>query len=374
MLANDGEPHSRLRQAISPGFRPDQLRQYHDIMVAVTAEAIDGYQSGTFVDLAAEVRRITLSIAGRTLFGLNLIAETTLFNAFSYLTQKATKPLTAWDNLPVVLPISPYRRYTKALHILEETVSNAIRQAQADNERHDQCFLAQLVHPPISSAPRLSEEETRDQVLQLLDAGHSTTSGTLAWCFYLIAENPSVRAKLCAELAEVVPAGIPTFDDLSRLTYTDQVIREVLRLYPPIWAQARYVNKEFEFNNYTIPAGSYVLLSQWVTHRLPELFPDPERFNPARFAPNVQHVPYSYFPFGGGRHACLGATYAIHEAKVVLAMILARFNPLLRRQHHVKPVVRSMTLQPRFGIPVMLEAASGVNRELHKHAQPSAED
>jgi cytochrome P450 len=303
-----------------------------------------------------EARRVTMLVAARTLFGLDLTGdEDRLMEAFSYLTQKATSPLTAWDNLPIRLPVTPYRKYLRAVRTVEETAQAAMLRARQVDPSDS--LLAQLVHNPDSTDPPLTEAEIRAQVLQLFDAGHSTTSSALAWCLYLLDRNPDVMAKLSRELATVAPDGRPSYSDLDRLLYLDQVIREALRLYPPIWGQARFSHKDFDIAGYRIPAGSYVLVSQWVTQRLPELFADPDRFDPERFAAGATPVPYSYFPFGGGYHACIGNIYAIQEAKVVLTMILSRFHPRLVPGHPVEPVIRSMTLQPALGLPMTLEPA-----------------
>jgi cytochrome P450 len=185
----------------------------------------------------------------------------------------------------------------------------------------------------------LDDTEVRDQLMTLLAAGHATTAVALSWALYLLAHHPQVAATLHDELSRVLVGRAPTAEDLDNLPYLDQVFCETLRLYPPAWAIGRLAHADVAVAGYTLPAGTLLMLSPWVTQRLPDLFPYPGAFCPERFAPAARATipPHAYFPFGAGARMCIGAAFATLEAKVVLAMILQRFTLTMADDRPVLP-------------------------------------
>jgi cytochrome P450 len=202
----------------------------------------------------------------------------------------------------------------------------------------------------------MSTTEIRDQVLTFLMAGHETTALALTWTWYLLSQNPEVEQKLHEELDRVVAGGVATLKDLPALVYTDRVIKESMRLYPPAWSLAREVANEFEVEGYRIPARANVVMSQWVLHHDARYFKDPYKFDPDRWgAIACQKLPrFAYFPFGGGPRQCIGAGFATMEAVLLLATIAARFKLRMTEGHPVIPVP-SFTLRPKYGISMRLE-------------------
>jgi cytochrome P450 len=191
--------------------------------------------------------------------------------------------------------------------------------------------------------------------MTFLLAGHETTALSLSWTWYLLSQNRSVEATLEQELRKVLGGRMPNFSDLPQLCYAEAVIKESMRLYPPAWSLARTAAKDCEIASYRIPAGANVVMSQWIMHRDPRFYEDPERFNPERwFSEATQRLPrFAYFPFGGGARLCIGASFAMMEAVLLLAAIAQKFRFELVPGHPIIPVP-SITLRPKYGMKMTL--------------------
>jgi cytochrome P450 len=211
----------------------------------------------------------------------------------------------------------------------------------------------------------MSDLQLRDEVITLLLAGHETTALNLSWSWYLLAEHPEVEQRLHAELDAVLGGRTPTASDLPRLHYTEKVIRETLRLYPPAWRIFRRTEEALQVGEYTLPAGSNIVLSQWVTQRDARWFPEPDRFIPERWNEDAAaKLPrFAYFPFGGGPRVCIGAGFAMMEATLLLATIAQRFRMHLTPNQRIAPLP-SITLRPRNGIGVRLQKRAKSNTVL----------
>ena len=232
---------------------------------------------------------------------------------------------------------------------------------QASWERLSMLLLAQVEDEPDSSgctgAWRMTDKQVRDEALTLLVAGHETTANALAWTWYLLSQNPEAEAKLHDELDGVLRGQLPTFEDVARLPYTAGVFSESLRLYPPAWAIGRRALGDYEIGGFRIPANSILLTSPWVVHRDPRWFPQPERFDPERWKPELAEArpKFSYFPFGGGARVCIGERFAWAEGVLVIATIAQKWKMRLVPGHPV--ATRAvMTLRVRDGMKMTLEA------------------
>jgi cytochrome P450 len=219
----------------------------------------------------------------------------------------------------------------------------------------------------------MSDTQLRDEVITLFLAGHETTANALSWTWWLLAQNPEAEAKLHRELATVLGGRAATLEDLPRLPYTNNVITESMRLYPPAWGMARLAIEDVEIGGYTVPKGSGVTLAQWVVHRDPRWFDAPEEFRPERWEGDLlKRLPrFAYFPFGGGPRQCIGNNFATMETALVLATIAQKFRMRLVPEHPVVPMP-TITLRPRYGIRMVLESREGAeNTRSAANAQPA---
>jgi cytochrome P450 len=202
----------------------------------------------------------------------------------------------------------------------------------------------------------MSNLQVRDEVMTIFLAGHETTANALTWTWYLLSEHAEVEAKLHAELKAVLEGRAPTLDDVPRLRYTEMVLAEAMRLYPPAWAIGRLALKDYEVGGYTVRAKSLVLLSQYVTHRDARFFPEPERFDPERWTPEAKEArpQFSYFPFGGGPRRCIGESFAWMEGILLIATLAQRWRMRLVHNHRVETNA-VITLRPKYGMRMTVE-------------------
>jgi cytochrome P450 len=251
------------------------------------------------------------------------------------------------------------RRFNRARARLDGVVYRIIDERRRGGEdRGDLLSMLLLAEDEEGDRQGMSNEQVRDEAMTLFLAGHETTANLLAWTWYLLARNPEAERRLHAEIDAVLEDGrAPTVDDLPRLRYAEMVVSEVMRLYPPAWAVGRRAVADHEAGGYHVPAGSLILVSQYVAHRDPRFWPDPERFDPERWTPEArgQRPQFAYFPFGGGPRRCVGEAFAWMEATLILATLAARGRMRLAPGRTAETSPR-ITLRPgRGGVPVILE-------------------
>ncbi|MEQ1947903.1 MAG: cytochrome P450 [Bryobacteraceae bacterium] len=361
LLTSESEFHTRQRRLVQPAFHRERLIRYAGDMVECAAKAREGWHSGSQVDIAEAMLHLTLAIVGRPLFSADVTAEAKeIGSAMTDILALFDTMMVPFFNLVQKLPIPPVLRFQRARERLDQIVYRMIAERRASGEDKgdllSMLLLAQDEERQSGESGRMTDKQVRDEALTLLIAGHETTANALAWTWYLLAQNPEAEAKLHAELNEVLGGRLPTFDDLPRLPYTTGVFSETLRLYSPAWTLGRRAITHYEIGGYTIPANSILLLSQWVVHRDPRWFREPERFDPERWKPEAYEArpKFSYFPFGGGTRVCIGERFAWAEGILVLATIAQRWKMRLAQGAAVdKRAV--MTLRVRNGMPMVLE-------------------
>jgi cytochrome P450 len=331
LLTIDGEKHRQQRRAVQPAFHKKQIEGYAAIMGHYTQELLKTWQPGQRVNLSRAMQELTLRIVSKCLFSIDLSGQLApLSAAFDGIIGSSTSVAEDLLNIRIDNPVTGYGKRLAAMRQLDMLIYTLIAQRR-DDEREHQDVLALLMSAESGEAPgkMLTEKQIHDHILTFLAAGHETTAVSLVWTFYLLSQHPQVRTKLQRDLRAVLAGREPTLDDLAQLPYLDWVLNESLRLYPPAWMQLRFVTEEVELGGVRLPAGTLLILSQWVLHRLPELWQAPDSFLPERWDParEQQLPPGAYFPFGGGPRTCIGMPFAQLEAKLILASMLQRYTP-----------------------------------------------
>lgn len=358
LLRSEGEFHMRQRRLAQPGFHLKRIAGYTEVMARHTQAMLQTWQDGEVRDLHEEMMHLTLLIVAQTLFNADLTHDThTIGEALNELllgmNQRMNYPILA--TITANWPLPSNRRFEKALADMDNIVYRIIGERRAGGEDVGDLLSMLLLAQDEEGTGSMSDEQLRDEVITLLLAGHETTANALSWTWYLLAQHPEVRAKLEAELAQVLNGRFPTFADLPNLPYTDQIIQESMRLYPPAWLQGRQLNQAITFGNHTLPENSIVFFSQYVMHRHPAYWENPNAFQPERFAPeNAQSRPrFAYFPFGAGTRQCIGKSFALMEAQLILAGIAQSYRLDLQGHQPITPQPL-ITLRPKEGIPMVL--------------------
>ena len=364
LLTSDGDFWRRQRRLSNPAFHRESLVRYADITVEEATRLLDVWKNGETRNIHNDMMNVTLRIVLRSLFGSELgenmhIIEPALDAIM--VSSSGFHSIAFYLGIPTPTRKRHFRAVAELDRIVyaliargREKLKSAEATAQAEGGAKD--LLTLLLTARDDDGNSMSDQQLRDEVITLLLAGHETTALNLSWTWYLLAQHPEVEVKLHAELDAVLPGRLPSASDLPKLQYTDRVIREALRLYPPAWRVFRRTEEPFKAGDYLLPAGSNIVLSQWVTQRDPRWFSEPDRFNPDRWAEEAAtKLPrFAYFPFGGGPRVCIGAGFAMMEATLLLATIAQRYRMRLAPNRLIKPLA-SITLRPKNGIRVQLQ-------------------
>ena len=338
-------PSSRLR-----------VQSYAPVMAELTKQMLDSWSPGKSVQIDFEFETLTSKIALKTLFDLDDLGDRERFsNTLKLAFDLMNARLRRIFKLPLWVPTPANRRLQRALAELDQTVQGFIASGRS-RQRPGDDLLSRLLLAQHEDGTRMSDRQLRDEAMTLYLAGHETTALTLAWTWFLLSQHRRVEEKLVSEWQHVLAGAIPTADDLSRLPYTAAVIAESMRLFPPVYVIGREATTELELGGYRVNRGYTVLMSQWVNHRDPEYFPEPEEFRPERWEDGLaKRLPkFAYYPFGGGQRMCVGNTFALMEAAIILAAVGQRYRFTLDPDAviGIKPQI---TLLPANGIPATLE-------------------
>ncbi len=356
LLTSEGDFWLRQRRLAQPAFHRARIAAYGKTMVRFTERLIEGWRDGETRDIHAEMMRLTLQIVAKTLFDADVDGDAQQVGHALEAIMDFNSDFRRLILTPSWLPTPRNLRAALAIRRLNKIIYRIIDQRRAaGGDAGD--LLSMLLHAQDEDGSRMTDRQLRDEVITLFLAGHETTALALSWTWWLLAQNPRAEVKLHGELDAVLAGCSPTLEDLPKLRYTDHVISESMRLYPPAWGMARVAIEDAEIGGYRIPKGSGVSLSQWVVHRDPRWFEAPQEFLPERWEGDLpKRLPrFAYFPFGGGPRQCIGNTFALMEAALLLATIAQKFRMRLVLDQKVEPVA-SITLRPRHGIRVTLEA------------------
>jgi enediyne biosynthesis protein E7 len=333
LVMNEGESWLHQRRLMSPAFSHARVQSLVPIMADVVrrkAEQWDAHaRAGRPVELVREMMTITLEIIARTMFSRGVTDDDVRRMAAAFgtvLRHISLRFATFW--LPERIPLPGARKTAAATAELEEIVRRVVAERRAGGERPDDLLSMLLDARDAQTGEPMDDRQLRDEVLTTLFGGYEATADALAWTWHLLARHPDADARLRGEVDAAVTGDAPTAEELGRMDFTRRVIMESMRLYPPFWWNLRAAHGDDDVGDTRIPAGATVLLVTYATHRHPEFWDDPERFDPDRFLPGAvagRHR-HAYVPFGTGQRACIGRHLAMLETPLVLAMLARRFR------------------------------------------------
>jgi cytochrome P450 len=355
LLTSEGQYHLQQRRLVQPAFHRDRLAAYGRVMTECAVRTRERWQAGSTLEMSEEMMRLTLAIVGRTLFSADVESEaseirealTTILKMFNFLVLPFSQYL---EKLP--LPI--IRRFERAKDRLDATIYRMIRERRASGSDQGDLLSMLLLARDEDTGLGMSDEQVRDEALTLFLAGHETTANALTWTWYLLSQHPECEAKLHREIDSVLEGRPPSVEDLPHLRYTEMVLAESIRLYPPAWAVGRTPVEAIEIAGVAVPVGALCIMSPYLMHRDSRFYPEPLRFDPERWTPEKKEArpKFSYFPFGGGARICIGERFAWMEGTLALAAIAQRWKLRLAPGHRVD-TLPLLTLRPRYGMNML---------------------
>jgi cytochrome P450 len=333
ILTTSGEQWKRFRKLAQPAFHHTAIEGMATMMAECARDMGDDWvaraESKEPFDVAAQMHSLTLRVIGHALFGIDLHGEANAEFSESVRIgiENAGDRMNVF-RIPDVVPTAKNRRFKKASEFFDNAIRTMVEERRASGELGTDLLGMLLAARDEDTGEGLSDDHVRNEVLTYLVAGHETTATTLTWCFYLLSKHPLAARRLDEELAEVLGGRAPTVDDVPRLPYLSQVIDETMRLYPAAFLTSREAVSEDNIGGYTIPTGAWVMASPYVTHRRPDLWENPEGFDPDRFSAERSEGRHScaYFPFLAGPHKCIGQPLSLLEMRIVLAVLWQRFR------------------------------------------------
>ncbi len=379
LLTSEGDFWQRQRRLTQPVFLQQRINSYGTVMVDYTERMLQTWQEGQVLNVHDAMMHLTLDIVMKTIFGREISereADTVaqaLDTAMNWFTIQMQVPspgsLKTWINFGNTVidralqlvgiageRVSPIDRdYQNAITLLDQTIYTMLDQRRQSGVEGDDLLGMLMQIQDADDGSRMSDRQLRDEAVTMILAGHETTANTLTWAWMLLAQHPHVRQEMVQELQTVLEGRSPTVADMSKLPYTNRVIKEVMRLYPTVSDITREATEDCKIGGYAIPKGTTILMSQWVMHRHPRYFEDPETFNPERWKNDLEkQLPRGvYFPFGDGPRVCIGKGFAMMEALLLLATIAQNFQLELVPGHPIE-LQPSVTLRPKHGIQVIM--------------------
>jgi cytochrome P450 len=364
LVASEGEVWRRQRRIIQPSFQKASIESMAAAMVGVTEAAVDRWLSvhreGEVFDIFPELMRLTLEILGRTLFSIDLgphaDASARIFSDSLEIVSTRGHKLAP---TPLWVPTPTNRRLVKAMRELDGIVAQIIADRRSGVTKGDD-LLSALIDAKDEQGQPLGPVLLRDEIVTMVLAGHETTAVAMAWIVWLLDREREVAERLRADYDRVLGGRSPVVADLDALGWAKQVIQESMRLYPPVWSGGRDAVAHDEFAGLPVAPGDKVLHIEWFTHRHPEFWPDPERFDPERFEPERfknQHK-FAYTPFSGGPRMCVGNHFAMLEAQMILAVLMSRLTIEFAPGAPPQPD-HQLTTRPKHGVRVRIRPRPG---------------
>jgi len=361
LVTNDGEFWKRQRKLVAPAFHVKRIEAYAQSMVEATQAMLERWRGQSTLDIDDEMMRATLQIVVKTLFNVDISADAKrIGDAMTALQEMVgnNSPVEAF--LPAWIPTPQRARSKKAVRDLDDIVYRLIADWRKQGKDNGD-LLSMLMLTRDDDGNGMSDKQVRDEAVTLFLAGHDTTANTLNWTWYLLAQNPDIEAKLHTEIDTVLQGRIPTLADLRQLPYSEMVIKESMRLFPPAYFFGRVAIEDVNLNNYKVAKGTGIGISSYAVHRDARWWDEPEAFRPERFSPeNAENIrKYSYIPFGAGPRICIGNSFAMMEAHLMLVMIAQRYTLRLSPGQVVTPNPL-LTMKPKGGLHMHIQARTSL--------------
>ncbi len=351
LFGYNGDEHLQQRRLLQPAFHKKCLEAYHQDMVNITRSSLENWLPGEVRNIAEDLRLLLMNIVAKTLFGEDILAYgDDLGKLHREVFSLLKSPLTSL--LPIDFPGFPYHRFLSLIGLIDGYMHALIAQKRAAVNRGNDILSTLMEAHDEESGHRLSDDELLGHLGALFAAGYETSTNALIWTLFLLAQHPQIAADLLDEVESILHGEAPTIEQMQQLPLLDRVVKESLRVLPPVPVNSRILSQPSELDGYALPAGTEVYLSIYHTHHMPELYPQPELFNPGRWE-TIAPTLFEYGPFSSGRRVCIGASFALMDIKIILSMLIQRYR--LQCLPHAR-VDRSgiIVLTPRGGLPVLV--------------------
>ena len=352
LLTSEGAVHLRQRRLLQPAFHRERIASYGAVMTDYADRVQSKWADGATLDVAQEMMGLTLGVVGKTLFDADVTSHVrSVGQALTAVIESFWTTMLPFADLLEHLPLPALRRSRRARIELDAIVYGMIAERRrAGEDRGDLLSMLLMAHDE-DDGQGMTDQQVRDEAMTIFLAGHETTANALSWTWYLLSDAPEIEARLHEEVDRVLGDRQPTVADIARLVFTEQVVSEAIRLYPPAWIIGRRAINEYRVDDYEIPARALVLTSPYIAQRDARFFTEPDRFVPDRWTPafKASLEPFAYFPFGGGSRRCIGESFAWMELVLVVSSIARRWRLRLVPGHSVvpQPVV---TLRMKHGL------------------------
>jgi cytochrome P450 len=357
LLTSEGELHKRQRRLAQPAFHRERIARYAEVMIDRATRMGGRWRDGEELDIHHEMMRVTLSVVAKTLFNADVDEEADDIGAsLTELMQMFPILITPFGEYLRLLPLPRTRRFEAALKRLDKTIFDIIEERRrSGRDEGDLLSMLLLAQDEEEGGGGMTDRQVRDEAMTLFLAGHETTANALSWTWWVLSQNEDAERRMHEELDAVLGGRTPTPADYPKLPYTEMVLAESMRLFPPAWGMGRLAMEDVPLGGWTVPKGAVVIVAPGVTHLDERWWPDPLRFDPQRFTPEAKAARprMAYFPFGAGTRICIGESFAWMEGVLILATLAQRWR--VRVLEEPRPQA-SITLRPRGGMRARISA------------------
>lgn len=355
LLTNEGDFWKRQRKLAQPAFHAKRIENYAAIMVEYAQRMLDGWQTGETRQLEREMMKLTLNIVAKTLFDADVSKDADrVGELLTRILEASNDRINSGVQLPDWLPFPKTRQMYRDVAELDAIIQRFINERRASGEDRGDLLSMLLLARDDDGRP-MDDKQLRDELMTIFLAGHETTAMALTWTWYALMNHPEILERVKAEVDAVLGGRPVTLADLPQLRYSEMVLKESMRFYPPAPSAGREPIEDVQIGGYTLPKGALVTLSIYAMHHNPQVFDNPERFDPERFSPdNEKRIPrYGYLPFGAGPRVCIGNSFAMMEARLILATMAQRAGMALVPGQTIRPV-QLVTIRPANGMAVVV--------------------